>query len=53
MKKAIRIVAAVLGMAAFFAMAIEDNGIKLVALAILVGALLLGKSTYSDKEWNE
>lgn len=53
MKTILRIFAAILGMAAFFALAIDGNGIKLVALAILIGALLLGKSTYSDKEWNE
>lgn len=53
MKKAIRIIAAVLGMAAFFALGIDSNGCKLVALAVLIGAILLGRSTYSDEEWDE
>lgn len=53
MKRIIRIIAAVLGIAAFFALGVDSNGLKLVALLVLVGALLLGKSTYSDKEWNE
>lgn len=53
MKKIIRIFAAVLGMAAFFALGIDSQGFKFVALAVLIGAILLGRSTYSKEEWDE
>lgn len=59
MKTIIRIFAGVLGALAFFVFAsdCEDLGLfiisKVVSLAALIGAYLLGKSTYSKKEWEK
>lgn len=59
MKRIIRIFAAVLGMAAFFVLASDYEDLevfvisKVVALTTLVSAYLLGKSTYSNEEWQK